>query len=99
MAYIHVLLAMKNYVVEYFFQTVFIIFIKVVYNILILILDTLLNCLGMDWELHRPFLQKSETITNLLEGADEPKPKLYYKSAASETLDNYIKKSNFYRYV
>ena len=52
----------------------------------------------MDWELHRPFLQKSETLTNLLKGADDPKPQLYYKSAASETLDNYIKKSNFYRY-
>ena len=51
----------------------------------------------MDWELHRPFLRKSKTLTDLLLGADDPKPQLYYKSAASETLDNYIKKSNFYR--
>jgi len=59
--------------------------------------DVLLKCLGMDWELHRPFLRKSKTLTDLLLGADDPKPQLYYKSAASETLDNYIKKSNFYR--
>lgn len=58
--------------------------------------DTLLHTLGMDWELHRPFLQKSETLTNLLKGAEDPKPQLYYKSNASETLDTYIKKSNFY---
>ncbi|WAR21509.1 BTBDG-like protein [Mya arenaria] len=58
--------------------------------------DVLLRCLGMDWELHRPFIRKSRTLTALLLGADDPKPQLYYKSAASETLDNYIKKSNFY---
>lgn len=58
--------------------------------------DVLLHCLGMDWELHRPFLQKSETLTNLLMTAEDPTPQRYYKSAASETLDNYIKKSNFY---
>ncbi|XP_060580646.1 BTB/POZ domain-containing protein 16-like isoform X2 [Ruditapes philippinarum] len=58
--------------------------------------DVLLRCLGMDWELHRPFLRKSETLTALLQGADDPRPQLYYKSPASETLDNYIKKSNFY---
>lgn len=59
-------------------------------------MDVLLKCLGMDWELHRPYLQKSETLTALLMGADDPKPQRYYRSAASETLDNYIKKSNFY---
>ncbi|XP_052252668.1 uncharacterized protein LOC127859354 isoform X2 [Dreissena polymorpha] len=58
--------------------------------------DVLLRCLGLDWELHRPFLRKSKTLTSLLLGADDPRPQLYYKSAASETLDNYIKKSNFY---
>ncbi|XP_045189996.2 BTB/POZ domain-containing protein 16-like isoform X3 [Mercenaria mercenaria] len=58
--------------------------------------DVLLRSLGMDWELHRPFLRKSETLTALLQGADDPRPQLYYKSPASETLDNYIKKSNFY---
>lgn len=58
--------------------------------------DVLLRCLGMDWELHRPFLQKSETLTELLKTAEDPTPQRYYKSAASETLDNYIKKSNFY---
>ncbi|KAL4232314.1 BTB POZ domain-containing protein 16 [Mactra antiquata] len=58
--------------------------------------DVLLRSLGMDWELHRPFLRKSETLTTLLQGADDPQPQLYYKSTASETLDNYIKKSNFY---
>ncbi|XP_069139506.1 BTB/POZ domain-containing protein 16-like isoform X2 [Argopecten irradians] len=58
--------------------------------------DVLLKCLGMDWELHRPYLQKSEVLAQLLREADDPRIQKYYRSPASETLDNYIKKSNFY---
>ncbi|OWF40204.1 BTB/POZ domain-containing protein 16-like isoform X4 [Mizuhopecten yessoensis] len=58
--------------------------------------DVLLKCLGMDWELHRPYVQKSEVLAQLLREADDPRLQKYYRSPASETLDNYIKKSNFY---
>jgi len=59
--------------------------------------DVLLKALGMDWELHRPFLQKSESLTQLLKASEDPKMQKYYRSPVSETLDNYIVKSNFYR--
>ncbi|XP_005089625.1 BTB/POZ domain-containing protein 16 [Aplysia californica] len=58
--------------------------------------DVLLKALGMDWELHRPFLQKSESLTQLLKASEDPKMQKYYRSPVSETLDNYIVKSNFY---
>ncbi|XP_013400904.1 BTB/POZ domain-containing protein 16-like isoform X1 [Lingula anatina] len=58
--------------------------------------DVLLHCAGMDWELHRPFLQKSETLSSLLNYADNPCPRYYYKNKASETLDNYINRSHIY---
>ncbi|RUS84270.1 hypothetical protein EGW08_007963, partial [Elysia chlorotica] len=60
--------------------------------------DVLLKALGMDWELHRPFLQKSEELTQLLKISEDPKAQKYFRSPVSETLDNYIIKSNFYRY-
>ncbi|GFN84169.1 BTB/POZ domain-containing protein 16-like [Plakobranchus ocellatus] len=58
--------------------------------------DVLLKALGMDWELHRPFLQKSEELTQLLKTSEDPKAQKYFRSPVSETLDNYIIKSNFY---
>lgn len=50
----------------------------------------------MDWELHRPYVQKSDVLTSLLKQAEDPSPTKYYRNPACETLDNYIKKSNFY---
>ena len=58
--------------------------------------DVLLQCLGVNWELHRPYLQKSGTLSHLLDGAAEPGPKRYYRNKLSENLDNYITKSQFY---
>ncbi|XP_046368087.2 BTB/POZ domain-containing protein 16-like isoform X2 [Haliotis rufescens] len=58
--------------------------------------DVILECLGLSWELHRPFLQKSGTLATLLLSALDPTSQKYYRSSASETLDNYIKKSEFY---
>ena len=60
------------------------------------IIDVLLHCLGMSWELHRPFLQRSETLSTLLETAEDPAPKKYYKSKLSEDLDNFVNKSGLY---
>lgn len=59
-------------------------------------LDVVLKCLSMDWELHRPFLQKAEVLAALLKEAEDPKFQKYYRSPASETLDTYIKKNKFY---
>lgn len=50
----------------------------------------------MDWELHRPYLQKSEVLSQLLKQAGEPHMQKYYRNLASETLDTYIKKNNVY---
>ncbi|XP_061180078.1 BTB/POZ domain-containing protein 16-like isoform X2 [Saccostrea echinata] len=58
--------------------------------------DVILKCLNMDWELHRPFLQKAEVLASLLKEADDPRFQKYYRSPASETLDTYIKKNKFY---
>ncbi|XP_076104086.1 BTB/POZ domain-containing protein 16-like isoform X3 [Mytilus galloprovincialis] len=58
--------------------------------------DVVLKCLGMDWELHRPYLQKSEVLSQLLKQAGEPHMQKYYRNPASETLDTYIKKNNVY---
>lgn len=58
--------------------------------------DVVLKCLNMDWELHRPFLQKAEVLAALVKDADGPKFHKYYRSPASETLDTYIKKNQFY---
>ncbi|KAL5015976.1 hypothetical protein ScPMuIL_005565 [Solemya velum] len=58
--------------------------------------DVLLKCLGTDWELHRPFLQKSEVLSKLLGSAGDPKPSQYYCSPASQKLNNYIKQNNVY---
>ncbi|XP_063435143.1 BTB/POZ domain-containing protein 16-like isoform X1 [Mytilus trossulus] len=58
--------------------------------------DVVLKCLGMDWELHRPYLQKSEVLSQLLKQAGEPHMQKYYRNPASETLDTYIKKNHVY---
>lgn len=50
----------------------------------------------MNWELHRPFLQKADVLADLLEMADQPSPKLYYKSKVTETLDEHVERSNIY---
>ena len=59
--------------------------------------DVLLKCLGMDWELHRPFLQKAETLAQQLKDVDDPAMHKYYRSPVSQTLDTYISHSKFYR--
>ena len=56
----------------------------------------LLKCLGVNWELHRPFLIKSDTLATLLDAAEKPASKRYYRNKMSETLDDYISKNNFY---
>lgn len=58
--------------------------------------DVLLKCLGMDWELHRPFLRKAEALVKQLKTAHDPAVQKYYRSPVSETLDTYISHSNFY---
>lgn len=58
--------------------------------------DVLLKCLGMNWELHRPFLQKADVLAELVEQADYPTPQLYYKSKVSETLDQHVERSKIY---
>ena len=50
----------------------------------------------MDWELHRPFLQKADVLASLVKDAEDPKFHKYYRTPASETLDTYIKKNQFY---
>lgn len=52
--------------------------------------------MGINWELHRPFLIKSETLALLIHEAEKPGPKRYYRNKMSETLDTYISKSSFY---
>ncbi|XP_050396799.1 BTB/POZ domain-containing protein 16 [Patella vulgata] len=58
--------------------------------------DVLLNCLKTDWELHRPFLQKSDTLAQLLEGAPQEATEQYYKQLPSEVVDDFIGSSHFY---
>ncbi|XP_022344790.2 BTB/POZ domain-containing protein 16-like isoform X5 [Crassostrea virginica] len=58
--------------------------------------DVVLKCLSMDWELHRPFLQKADVLASLVKDAEDPKFHKYYRTPASETLDTYIKKNQFY---
>ncbi|KAK6177906.1 hypothetical protein SNE40_012776 [Patella caerulea] len=58
--------------------------------------DVLLNCLKTDWELHRPFLQKSDTLAQLLKDAPEEATEEYYKQLPSEAVDDFIGSSHFY---
>lgn len=59
--------------------------------------DILLKCMGMDWELHRPFLQKAESLALQLKEVEDPSQQHYYRSPVSKTLDTYVSHSNFYR--
>lgn len=65
-------------------------------TIFLFILDVLLKCLSSNWELHRPYVQKSGTLAALIKDAKDPTPQVYYKSPASETLDKYIEDSEYY---
>ncbi|XP_070212447.1 BTB/POZ domain-containing protein 16-like isoform X2 [Littorina saxatilis] len=58
--------------------------------------DILLKCMGMDWELHRPFLQKAESLALQLKEVEDPSQQHYYRSPVSKTLDTYVSHSNFY---
>ncbi|XP_033633108.1 BTB/POZ domain-containing protein 16-like [Asterias rubens] len=59
--------------------------------------DILLQCLDTNWELHRPYIQKSSTLTELLcKAENKPHSELYYRDPMSATLDQYISKSNHY---
>ena len=56
----------------------------------------LLHCLDLSWEIHRPFLQKSDTLYDLVEKAGDPVPSKDLKNKASEKIDNYIAKNDCY---
>nr|XP_054765698.1 BTB/POZ domain-containing protein 16-like [Lytechinus pictus] len=59
--------------------------------------DILLQCLDTNWELHRPYIRKASTLTQLLQKAiDKPHEELYYRDPMSATVDQYISKSQFY---
>ena len=58
--------------------------------------DVLLECLGVNWELHRPYIKQSHTLCQLLENADNPIPKKYYKNKMSEKLDHFINSNDTY---
>ncbi|XP_070541114.1 BTB/POZ domain-containing protein 16-like [Ptychodera flava] len=59
--------------------------------------DVLLSCLGTNWELHKPYLQKSSTLADLLQCEENgPKQQRYYRDPLAATVDNYISKSGFY---
>lgn len=58
--------------------------------------DVLLQCLGINWEIHRPYLQKSGTLSKLIQNAEDPTPKKYYRNKVSESLEGHIDKNRFY---
>ncbi|XP_002733940.1 BTB/POZ domain-containing protein 16-like [Saccoglossus kowalevskii] len=59
--------------------------------------DVLLSCLGTNWELHKPYLQKSQVLGMLLQKAESgPTEARYYRDPMASTLDEYINKSGFY---
>ena len=58
--------------------------------------DVLLHCLNMDWELHHPYIQKSEALMELLKDATDPTPRQSYRNPECETIDTFINKSDFY---
>ncbi|ELT97706.1 hypothetical protein CAPTEDRAFT_187834 [Capitella teleta] len=58
--------------------------------------DVLLNCLGLDWELHSMFLCKSQTLSDLLENAGQPTDGGLGSKQSTESLDGFISKSSFY---
>ncbi|XP_033122948.1 uncharacterized protein LOC117121754 isoform X2 [Anneissia japonica] len=59
--------------------------------------DILFQCLDTNWELHRPYIQKSGTLTTLLQQVEkEPQRELYYRDPMCATIDQYINKSQYY---
>ncbi|CAH1784841.1 unnamed protein product [Owenia fusiformis] len=58
--------------------------------------DVLLHCLDMNWELHRPYLQKSRVLSALLHKAGEPKTYNYFRDSTGEALDSLVNKSKMY---
>ena len=50
----------------------------------------------MTWELHRPFLQKAESLAEQLATAPEATQTKYYRNQSSATLDKYISRSKYY---
>ena len=54
--------------------------------------DVFLECLDMTWELHRPYLNKSRVLRELVEQWEEDTKKnedIFHKEMA-EKIDNYI---------
>ncbi|XP_035673882.1 BTB/POZ domain-containing protein 16-like isoform X1 [Branchiostoma floridae] len=58
--------------------------------------DVVLHCLSTSWELHKPFLQKSKVLSELLYKAENPKQQQFYRDRTAETLDRYIRDSDIY---
>ena len=56
----------------------------------------MLECLGVNWGLHRPYMKYSLTLCQLLETANSPKPKRYYKNKICEKLDHFISTNDTY---
>ncbi|XP_071828007.1 BTB/POZ domain-containing protein 16-like [Apostichopus japonicus] len=59
--------------------------------------DVLLHCLGTSWELHRPFIQKSTVLSEILSKAEiKPHHQCYYRDPLTATVDRFISKSDYY---
>ena len=59
--------------------------------------DVLLRCLDINWELHRPYLQKARTLAEMLHSAKEPSPKQYYKgNLENSEFDSFVKRGGIY---
>ncbi|KAJ8025799.1 BTB/POZ domain-containing protein 16 [Holothuria leucospilota] len=59
--------------------------------------DILLHCLGTSWELHRPYIQKSSVLTDILCKAEsKPHEHLYYRDPLAATVDRFISRSDYY---
>ena len=56
------------------------------------ILDIVLHCLGMDFELHSTVLKRSPVLSDLLEEAmlEQPTETTYYKSQVNKALDSLV---------
>ncbi|XP_025096064.1 BTB/POZ domain-containing protein 16-like isoform X1 [Pomacea canaliculata] len=57
--------------------------------------DVLLNCLDVEWDLYRPFMQKAEVLAQLLREAEDPNVHKCstQPSDGPQTLDSYIYQS------
>ncbi|PIK49464.1 putative BTB/POZ domain-containing protein 16, partial [Apostichopus japonicus] len=59
--------------------------------------DVLLHCLGTSWELHRPYIQKSTVLSEILSKAEiKPHHQCYYRDPLTATVDRFISKSDYY---